>query len=63
MNPVNVEPSGSLYFSQIQSDNTNIELKLDTSLVNIETDTYTLHMYYTGYQTFSFDRGFMSVAY
>jgi hypothetical protein len=63
MNPVNVEPSGSLDFSQIQSDKTNIELKLDTSLVNIETDTYTLHMYYTGYQTFSFDRGFMSVAY
>jgi hypothetical protein len=60
MNPINVEPSGNLDFSQIQSDKTNIEVKLDKTLT---TKTYSLNMYYTGYQTFIFERGFMSVAY
>jgi hypothetical protein len=66
MNPVNVEPSGNLDFSQIQSEKTSIEVKLDTrvgSLVDVKTKTYSLQMYYTGYQTFIFDKGFMSVAY
>ena len=63
MNPVNVEPSGNLDFSGIKSDKTAIELELDTSLVNINQDIYTLHMYYTGYQTMVFDNGFMSFAY
>lgn len=66
MNPVNVEPSGNLDFSQIQSDKTSIEVKLDTSensLVDVNTKTYSLQMYYTGYQTFVFDKGFMSIAY
>jgi hypothetical protein len=65
MNPINVEPSGNLDFSQIQSDKTNIEVTLNTSpgsLVNIATKTYSLHMYYTGYQTFTFEKGFMSNA-
>jgi len=64
LNPVNVEPSGNLDFSQIQSDKTNIEVKLDTdSGIDIATETFSLNMYYTGYQTFVFDRGFMSIAY
>ena len=66
MNPINVEPSGNLDFSQIKSDKTSIEVKLDTSsdsLVNIVSNTYSLNMYYTGYQTYIFDRGFMSLAY
>ena len=66
MNPINVEPSGNLDFSQIQSDKTSIEVKLDTSsgsLVDVATKTYALHMYYTGYQTFVFENGFMSIAY
>jgi len=63
MNPINVEPSGNLDFSQIQSEKTNIEVKLDTSEVDVSTNTYSLNMYYTGYQTFVFDRGFMSLAY
>jgi hypothetical protein len=58
MNPINVEPSGNLDFSQIKSDKTNIEVKIkDTSKV------YSMHMYYTGYQTFNFEGGFMSIAY
>ena len=64
MNPINVEPSGNLDFSQIQSDKTNIEVILDTSpgsLVDIATKTYSLHMYYTGYQTFIFENGKMTV--
>src|SRR6056300_1210993 len=63
LNPVNVEPSGNLDFSQIQSEKTNIEVKLDTSIIDITTETFSLHMYYTGYQTFVFQNGFMSVAY
>jgi hypothetical protein len=63
LNPVNVEPSGNLDFSQIQSEKTNIEVKLDTSVIDITTETFSLHMYYTGYQTFIFQNGFMSVAY
>lgn len=59
MNPMNVEPSGSLDFSNIQSEKTNIEIQLEPYL----TDTYTLHMYYTGYQTFKFENGFMRLAY
>ena len=62
MNPINVEPSGNLDFSQIQSDKTNIEVKLGGALVDVNTNTYSLNMYYTGYQTFTFDRGFMSPA-
>jgi len=63
LNPVNVEPSGNLDFSQIQSEKTNIEIKLDTSIIDITTETYALHMYYTGYQTFVFENGFMSITY
>ena len=63
MNPINVEPSGNFDFSQIQSDKTNIEVKLDTSVIDITTETFSLNMYYTGYQTFVFSNGFMSVAY
>lgn len=59
MNPINVNPSGSLDFSEIQSEKTKIELKLDPGL----TDVYTLYIYYTGYQTFNFDKGFMSLVY
>jgi hypothetical protein len=64
MNPINVEPSGNLDFSQIQSEKTNIEVTLDTnSGIDITTETFSLNIYYTGYQTFIFERGFMSVAY
>jgi hypothetical protein len=63
LNPINVEPSGNLDFSQIESEKTNIEVKLDTSIIDITTETFSLHMYYTGYQTFVFQNGFMSLAY
>lgn len=59
MNPINVEPSGSLDFSKLNSDRTLLEVFLRAGLV----DTYTLHLYYVGYQTFTFDGGFMSLAY
>ena len=63
MNPVNVEPSGNLDFSAIQSDKTNIEVKLKTDNVTVQSNTFSLNMYYTGYQTFTFDEGFMRLAY
>ena len=61
LNPVNVEPSGNLDFSQLQSEKTNIEVKIEPEFVSA--NTYSLNMYYTGYQTFVFDKGFMSIAY
>ena len=63
MNPVNVEPSGNLDFSSIESDKTVFDVKLDTTKVDITTDTYTLQMYYTGYLTFKFENGSMSISY
>ena len=59
MNPINVEPSGSLDFGQLQSNKTVLEVKLVPGL----TREYELHLYYVGYQTFVFDGGFMSLAY
>lgn len=59
MNPINVEPSGSLDFSRLRSNNTKLLVNLKKGLTKI----YTLHLYYVGYQTFVFDNGFMSLAY
>ena len=59
MNPINVEPSGSLDFGQLQSNKTVLEVKLATGL----SKTYDLELYYVGYQTFVFEGGFMSLAY
>ena len=58
MHPVNVQPSGSLDFSQLESNKTIIECNLLPT-----SETYSLHMYYTGYETFKFENGFMSRAY
>ena len=59
MNPINVEPSGSLDFGQLQSNRTLLDVTLQKGLTKV----YTLHLYYVGYQTFVFDQGFMSLAY
>ena len=63
MNPVNVEPSGNLDFSTIESDKTVFEVKLDKTKIDITKETYTLQMYYTGYLTFKFENGSMSISY
>jgi len=59
MNPINVEPSGSLDFSQLQSNRTVLDVKIKEGLTN----NYNLHLYYVGYQTFVFENGFMRLAY
>ena len=59
MNPINVEPSGSLDFGELKSDRTLIEANLVPGLDKV----YTLNMYYVGYQTFLFENGFMKLAY
>ena len=59
MNPINVEPSGSLDFGQLQSNKTLMEIKLMPNL----TDIYVFNAYYVGYQTFKFENGYISLAY
>jgi hypothetical protein len=59
INPINVSPSGSLDFGDIQSEKTSLEVTLQPDL----TDVYTLYIYYIGYQTFTFENGFMSLVY
>jgi len=55
MNPINVEPSGMLDFSQLQSNRTVLDVTMEPGL----TSDYTLHLYYVGYQTFIFEKGVM----
>ena len=57
MNPINVEPSGMLDFSQLQSNRTILDVNMKTGL----TSDYTLHLYYVGYQTFIFENGVMTL--
>jgi len=57
MNPINVDPSGMLDFSQLQSNRTVLDVTMKEGL----TDDYTLHLYYVGYQTFVFENGIMSL--
>lgn len=59
MNPINVEPSGSLDFGQLRSNTTVLDIQLVGGLTRV----YTLHIYYVGYETYVFDQGFMSLAY
>lgn len=59
MHPTSFEPSGSLDFNLIHSENSIMTVDLEDNL----TDQYTMHIYYTGYQTFYFKDGFMSLAY
>ena len=59
MNPINVEPSGSLDFTNLKSNRTKINIKMASNL----TDNYNLHLYYVGYQTFIFENGTMRRAY
>ncbi len=58
MNPINVEPSGMLDFSQLQSNRTVLDATMKEGL----TSDYTLHLYYVGYQTFIFENGVMTLA-
>ena len=55
MNPVNVESSGSLDFTQLRSNRTSLRYKNG----KWSTEDYNLHIYYVGYQTFTFENGFM----
>tara|TARA_B100001113_G_scaffold278946_1_gene233623 strand:+ start:979 stop:2352 length:1374 start_codon:yes stop_codon:yes gene_type:complete len=59
MNPINVEPSGSLDFTSLKSNRTKLNIKMASGL----SSDYNLHLYYVGYQTFSFENGIMTRAY
>ena len=60
MNPINVEPSGSLDFGTLQTNRTKIEIELES---NVVASNYNMHMYYMGYKTFKFENGFMRKAF
>ena len=57
MNPINVEPSGMLDFSRLQSNRTVLDVNMKVGL----SSDYTLHLYYVGYQTFIFENGIMTL--
>ena len=57
MNPINVEPSGMLDFSQLQPNRTVLDINMKVGL----SSDYTLHLYYVGYQTFIFENGIMTI--
>lgn len=59
MNPRNVEPSGSLDFSTIKNNRTVLEMDLNP-FVGTQNE-YTFHMYYTAYQTFLFENGYVTL--
>ena len=70
MTPMNIESTGSLDFSNYNSDKTFIDIKLEggeysidgyrKSRVNRLSESMTLYIYYTGYKMFSFENGYMS---
>ena len=70
MTPMNIESTGSLDFSNFNSDKTFIEVKLEEgeysidgykkSRVNRLSEPMSLYIYYTGYKMFSFDKGYMT---
>ena len=58
MNPRNVDPSGSLDFTNIKNNRTLIELKMNPYYGTNE--EFTFHIYYTCYQTLIFENGYVS---
>jgi hypothetical protein len=58
MNPRNVDPSGSLDFTNIKNNRTLIEFNLNPYYGTNE--QFTCHIYYTCYQTFTFENGYLT---
>jgi hypothetical protein len=58
MNPRNVDPSGSLDFTNIKNNRTLIDFKMNPYYGTNE--TFTCHIYYTCYQTLTFENGYVS---
>lgn len=58
MNPLVVEPSGSLDFSRLQGNKTTLECTLESGL----TETYSLNIYYTGYVVMVIENGLLRMS-
>jgi hypothetical protein len=58
MIPRNVNPSGSLDFTNIKNNRTSINCNLRTD--RIDGKTFTFNMYYTCYKTFTFENGYLT---
>lgn len=71
MNPFNTQSTGSLDFSNFNSDKTFIDVKLQGGVYTTDafrgipvdrlSEETTLYIYYTGYKLMSFEKGFMSL--
>ena len=58
MNPRNVDPSGSLDFTNIKNSRTTLECTLNP--YHGTNEEYTCHIYYTTYTTLTFENGYLS---
>lgn len=58
MNPRNVDPSGSLDFTNIKNNRTTLECTLNPYYGTNE--EFTCHIYYTTYTTLTFENGYLS---
>lgn len=58
MNPRNVDPSGSLDFTNIKNNRTLIEFKMNP--YHGTSEEFTCHIYYTCYQMLIFENGYVS---
>lgn len=71
MNPFNTQSTGSLDFSNFNSDKTFLEVKLQSGIYTVDpfripgvdrlSEEYSLYIFYTGYKLMSFENGFMSL--
>ena len=57
MNPRNVDPSGSLDFTNIKNNRTTIDFQMNPYFGTNE--SYTCHIYYTAYKTLTFENGYL----
>ena len=57
MNPRNVDPSGSLDFTNIRNNRTTIDFQMNPYFGTDE--SYTCNIYYTAYKTLTFENGYL----
>ena len=59
MNPRNVDPSGSLDFTNIKNNRTTLECTINPHH-GTRNEEFTCHIYYSTYTTLTFENGYLS---